>query len=51
MIAIDEDDKSPLREEVAKLLLTVSVRDATYKDLARITITSQVSCFLVLALW
>jgi len=41
--AIDKNDKAPLREEVPKLLLIVSVRDATDKDLAWITVTPKIS--------
>jgi len=50
-IAIDKKDKAPLREEVAKLLLTVLVRDATDKDLARITAIVKATLFVVLVLW
>jgi len=49
-ITIDHDDKAPLREEVPELLLTVSVGDATDKDLARVTVNPRISLFLVRSL-
>lgn len=47
-VAVDKDHKAPLREEVADLLLAVSIRDASHKDLARVAVTMVLVLLLTL---
>jgi len=51
-IPVDEDDKTPLREEIPDLVLGVLICDATNKDLAGIVVLIVFQpLFSIVALW
>lgn len=51
-IPVDEDDKTPLREEIPDLVLGVLICDATNKDLACIVVLIVFQpLFSIVALW